>query len=82
MAPARPDDVDPDLSKNDAEAMFAVECVVPVRIRVLPALNAKKRGVVPVEIRSHAAGEPGAPTAFDAATILPETVRFGTRDAA
>lgn len=78
VAPARPDDTDPDLSNNAADAAFAIECVVPVSIRVLPTLSSSRKGVVPVEIRSNEAGEYGLPLAFDAASIIATSVRFGT----
>ena len=82
VSPARPDDTDPVSANNDASTSFDVECVVPVSIRILPRMNGGRNGVVPVEIRSNAAGEYGLPLAFDASRINALSVRFGSKDAA
>jgi uncharacterized repeat protein (TIGR01451 family) len=80
IALARPADVDPDLSNNTATATATIDCVVPVAINIKPhsfpnAMNLN--GAAPVGILTTRAGEYGLPLAFDAAHIVPGTVRFG-----
>ncbi len=80
IAPARPDDSDPNAANDVSDASVGVECVVPVSIRVMPVMKTGKRGVVPVEIRTTEAGEHGLPLAFDASLINVASVRFGAKD--
>ena len=80
IAPDRVDDVDPDLTNNDAQVSFTVDCVVPI------AINIRPKGF-PNSINLHSetslaalttkAGEYGLPLDFDATTIQPLTVRYG-----
>lgn len=84
IAPDRPDDSDPDLSDNQAQTSFTVECIVPVAINIKPGsaenpINLKSNGVIPVAVLTTQAGEYGLPLAFDATTIHPLTARFGPK---
>ena len=73
-------DHDPDLTNNDAQVSFTVDCVVPI------AINIRPKGF-PNSINLHSetslaalttkAGEYGLPLDFDATTIQPLTVRYG-----
>jgi hypothetical protein len=83
IAPADADDTDPDLSNNEAETSFTVDCVVPVAINIRPkgtpnAVNLNSQATLAV--LTTAAGEYGLPSAFDATTIDGSTTRFGPRD--
>lgn len=81
VAPADPDDVDPDPANDDARAERAVECLVPVEVDVEPdRVNVGGGGVVPVTVESTTAGADGATVTFDATTVDPLSVRFGPRD--
>ena len=74
-------DLDPDLTNNTAAAAVTVECIVPVRIDIEPAvINLKSDGVVPVVVFANKAGEFGLPLAFDPATINVASVHFGPRE--
>jgi len=82
ISPDRADDVDPDLSNNDGEASFSVDCIAPVAINIKPGsftnpLNLKSNGVIPVAVLTTEAGEYDLPLAFDATAIDPLSVRFG-----
>jgi uncharacterized repeat protein (TIGR01451 family) len=83
LEPMQSADKDPNPSNNRLETSFQVECVVPVSINIKPfgspnAVQPKERSV-PVAVLTTVAGEYGNPVAFDATTILPQTVRFGPR---
>jgi uncharacterized repeat protein (TIGR01451 family) len=74
--------IDPDPADNTANATTAV--IVPVLINIQPggfpnAINL--RGQANVAILTTAAGEHGLPLAFNAATIAPLSVRFGSASA-
>jgi uncharacterized repeat protein (TIGR01451 family) len=80
IAPDRPDDVDPDLSNNAAQATVTVDCVIPVVINIRPhgfpnAVNLNSD--VTLAVLTTEAGEYGLPLAVDATTIDPLSVRFG-----
>ena len=82
ISPDRADDVDPDLSNNDGDASFSVDCIVPVAINIKPGsftnpLNLKSNGVIPVAVLTTEAGEYDLPLAFDATEIDPLSARFG-----
>ncbi len=84
IAPERPDDEDPDLTNNDAQTSFTVECILPVAINIKPGsfvnpINLKSKGVIPVAVLTTEAGEYGLPLPFDATTIHPLTTRFGPK---
>jgi uncharacterized repeat protein (TIGR01451 family) len=86
IAPDRPDDSDPDLSNNEAEITLDIECVVPVALNIKPAsfpnsINLNNRGDIPLAVLTTLAGEYGLPLAFDATSIDPLSVRFGSRAA-
>ena len=86
IAPLHADDTDPDPSNNHAEASITVDCVVPVAINIKPGdfpnkINLKSKGVIPVAVLSTDVSEYGLPVAFDATTIDPLSVRFGTESA-
>jgi hypothetical protein len=81
IVPARPGESDPVSANNTAVTTITVECVVPVAIDIMPgaspnrvSLNSTKL----VAILTTAAGEYGKPLAFDASTVDPRSVRFGT----
>jgi photosystem II stability/assembly factor-like uncharacterized protein len=79
--PASPAYVDPNPTNNSAAAQVTVECVLPVAVNIKPggfpnAINLK--GTAPVAVLTTAAGEYGLPLAFDATTIDPASVRFGS----
>jgi uncharacterized repeat protein (TIGR01451 family) len=83
IAPAHPEDSDPDLSNNQATLTFDVDCIVPVAINIHPhqipnSINPGSE--VPVAVLTTAAGEYGLPLAFDATTIDALTARFGPRN--
>ena len=75
----RPDDTDPVAANDDATVEIAIECVVPVSIRIRPTMSEGRKGVVPVEVRSNEAGEYSLPMAFDATLIDAPSVRFAAR---
>jgi len=82
ISPDRPDDIDPDLSNNEAMTSFSVECIVPVAINIHPGskknpINLGSRGVIPVAVLTTLAGEYDLPLDFDATTIQALTARFG-----
>ena len=84
ISPDRADDVDPDLTNNQAQTSFTVECIVPVAINIHPGsfknpINLKSSGVIPVAVLSTKVGEYGLPLAFDATKIQPLTARFGPK---
>lgn len=76
--------VDADLTNNALTVEFAVECSVPVAINVVPGSERNpvmlSHGVIPVAVLTTTEGEYGLPLAFDATTIDPLSVRFGTPD--
>lgn len=81
ISPDRPDDVDPDLSNNAGQVVVTVDCVVPVAINIRPkgfpnSINLSS--VTSLAVLTTQAGEYGLPLAFDATTIKPLTVRFGS----
>ncbi len=80
VEPNNPEDTDPDLTNNGGQHILTVECVVPVAINIHPGsypnpINLKSG--VPLAVLTTEAGEYDLPLDFDAATILPLTVRFG-----
>jgi hypothetical protein len=73
---------DPGLSNNSGQATLSVDCVTPVAINIHPGqspnpVNLGSGGAVPLAVLSTSAGQYGLPTAFDATTIDPLSVRFG-----
>jgi uncharacterized repeat protein (TIGR01451 family) len=85
IAPARPEDTDPDPSNNSAEIVLDIECVVPVAINLKGgsnpnSVNPLNRGTLAVTVLTTQAGEYGLPLAFDATSVVPTSVRFGPRD--
>lgn len=86
IAPANPEDTDPDVSNNTAMVSLDILCVVPVAINIKPGSDPNSinlRGsTASVAVLTTAAGEYGLPLAFDALTIDPLTVRFGTPEEA
>ncbi|GEM_PF-3438537 len=82
IAPANAADSDPDLSNNTAQASVAVTCILPIAINIRPGnafnrINFNSNQAIPVAALTTGAGEYGLPLAFDAASILPDTVVFG-----
>ena len=81
LAPARPDDTDPNAANNRGEVALTIDCVVPVTINIKPGSNPNAvnlgNGTIAVAVLTTRAGEYGLPLAFDATTIQPLTVRFG-----
>jgi hypothetical protein len=85
VAPARPDDTDPNQANNTATQHLDLDCVVPVALNIKPgqwpnSVNRTISSDVPVAVLTTRAGEYGLPLDFDARTILPTTVRFGPID--
>ncbi len=85
IRPASAFDVDPDWTNNQATtARYVLECVLPVAINIKPGSNPNsfhsKHPSVPVAILTTEAGEYDLPLAFDAVTVVPSTVRFGTHE--
>ena len=84
ISPLRSDDTDPILANNHAVAKLEVTCVVPVTINIKPGNTPNSYSLnggtsVAVAVLTTQAGEYGNPFAFDARTIDPLSVRFGTR---
>jgi uncharacterized repeat protein (TIGR01451 family) len=85
LSPQHPLDTDPDPSNNTGQVTVEVECILPIAINIRPG-NQFNRVVVgsnqaiPVAALTTEAGEYGLPVAFDAATIVPSSVRFGAAD--
>lgn len=70
--------VDPDTAGNEASATTSF--ITPVRINIQPGGSPNtisQRGRANVAILTTSAGEYGLPFAFDAATVDPQSVRFG-----
>ena len=85
IAPARPDDTDPNSANNATSITVEVECVVPIAINIRPGnrgnvynltLNAD---AIPVALLTTRAGEYGLPLAFDATRAVTASLRFGQR---
>ena len=77
---------DPSPGNNTMEVTREVECVTPVQINIRPGnthnfVNPKGKGAIPVAILTTGAGEYALPIDFDATTIDPLSVRFGTKAA-
>ena len=85
LDPARSPDTDPDSSNDEARASLTVECLGPddVVVNLQPGQwpNRVKLGTreASLAILTTAAGEYGRPEAFDAANVIVESVRIGTR---
>lgn len=83
--PARTPDSDPDDGNNSASAKLEVECLGADEVEVNLQPGAFPNRVRPgtreanLAVLTTAAGEYGLAQAFDATTILPETVTIGTR---
>lgn len=85
IEPVRAATVDPDPANDAMTLDLAVDCALPVSINVKPGgspnpVDLRSQGVVPVAILTTAVGEYGLPLAFDATTIDPSTLAFGSRD--
>ncbi len=85
ITPANAADGDPDPTNDTGQAVASLDCVVPIAINVRPAntfnrIHVGSQQVVPVAALTTDAGEYGLPVAFDAATILVDTVRFGASE--
>jgi hypothetical protein len=83
IAPANAADSDPNPANDTGQVTATLECVTPIAINIRPGtafnqINVGSAKVVPVAALTTDAGEYGLPTAFDASTILPDTLRFGT----
>ena len=85
LDPARSPDTDPDSSNDEARASLTVECLGPddIVVNLQPGEwpNRVKLGTreASLAILTTAAGEYGRPEAFDAANVIVESVRIGTR---
>lgn len=83
VTPASDEDTDPNLSNDEREFEFAVDCVVPVAINVKPGSNPNSiktpENEVAVAVLTTSAGEYGLPLDFDATAIDPLSARFGPR---
>lgn len=81
IVPANAADTDPNPANDTAQVSVDIDCVVPVAINIKPGggnpINTKN-GTVPVGVLTTAVGEYGLPLAFDATTVDPLSVRFGT----
>ncbi len=81
IALANAADSDPNAANDTAQVSVDIDCVVPVAINIKPGggnpINTRN-GTVPVGVLTTAAGEYGLPLAFDATTIDPLSVFFGT----
>lgn len=85
ITPANAADGDPDPTNDTGQAVASLDCVVPIAINIRPAntfnrIHVGSQQVVPVAALTTDAGEYGLPVAFDAATILVDTVRFGASE--
>ncbi|CAN5674023.1 hypothetical protein BH23CHL2_BH23CHL2_20810 [soil metagenome] len=83
VSPLNDEDTDPDTSNNEASVDLAVECVTPVAIDIEPGSDENPinlKGNAPVAVLTTEAGELDLPAAFDATTIDPLSVLFGSRD--
>ncbi len=83
LSPADPQDTDPDLSNNTGQATVEVECILPIAINIRPGnqfnrIQVNSNQAIPVAALTTEAGEYGLPVAFDATTIVPGSVRFGS----
>jgi uncharacterized repeat protein (TIGR01451 family) len=83
IAPANAADTDPNPANDTGQVSATLECVTPIAINIRPGnafnqINVGSEKVVPVAALTTDAGEYGLPSAFDASTILPGTLRFGT----
>jgi hypothetical protein len=81
--PVRAATIDGDATNDERFLEAAVDCKIPVAIRVKPWGTPNpiqlRSAVVPVAILSTRAGEYGLPLAFDASSIDVSTLRFGSR---
>jgi uncharacterized repeat protein (TIGR01451 family) len=82
IAPTDAADTDPNPTNDTGQVTATFECITPIAINIRPGnafnrINVGSALVVPVAALTTEAGEYGLPTAFDATTILPDTVRFG-----
>jgi uncharacterized repeat protein (TIGR01451 family) len=81
IEPANAADTDPDLSNNAATVSLTVDCVVPIAINIRPhgfPNSINLRSTATVAALTTEVGEYGLPLAFDATSIQPLTVLFGT----
>ncbi len=84
IQPQHPADNDPNPANNTATLALPIECVLPVAINIKPkefpnSINLDETSV-PLAVLTTKAGEYGTPFDFDAASIDPLSVRFGTKD--
>ena len=85
IKPKRATVVDPTASNNSLTKRLTVDCAVPVTINIQPGslTNPVNRNgsTLPVAILTTRAGEYGNPIAFDATSIDPLSLRFGSNSA-
>lgn len=72
-------------ANNSKEFTLTVDCAVPVTLNIKPgsdpnSINTKSKGNIPTAVLTTDQGEYGNPIAFDATTILPLTVYFGSEN--
>jgi hypothetical protein len=84
VSTVHPADVDLNASNNSRSATISIDCAVPVTVNIKPggdpnAINRTAKSDIPVAVLTTAAGEYGNPLAFDATTIVADSVRFGNR---
>lgn len=82
IAPADADDTDPTPGNDTATVNVTIDCAVPVAVDVEPGdaddeLRVSSQGNTFVGLFTTTAGEYGLPTAFDATSILPDSIRLG-----
>lgn len=82
ISPSRPDDVDPNALNDSTSTSLTIDCAVPVEFDVEPGDPADTfrvfdEGNLFGAVLTTEAGEYGLPLAFDATTILTDTIRLG-----
>jgi hypothetical protein len=75
--------LDPEVDDNTMDVSRTIDCAVPVQLNIRPAnkfnqVDPASDEVVPSAVLTTVAGEYGLPLAFDATSIDPSSVRFGT----
>lgn len=74
--------VDANPTNDSLTEAFEVDCAVPVTINIQPGSTTNpvklNSGVLPLAVLTTSAGEYGNPVAFDATTIDPLSVKFGS----
>lgn len=83
IAAVDPHLLDPEPADNSVDVSRSIDCAVPVQLNIRPGnqfnqVNPGSEQVVPSAVLTTMAGEYGLPMAFDATTIDPQSVRFGT----